>query len=78
MEVALKDYPEESFDQPVDIVSVRIDKTTGKLTNKTDKTSYFEYFQLGTAPTEYVTQDNSGEILDGSDDANETNDTDIF
>ena len=78
MEVALKDYPEESFDQPVDIVSVRIDKATGKLTNKTDKSSYFEYFQLGTAPTEYVTQDNSSEILDGSDDDNETNDTDIF
>jgi penicillin-binding protein 1A len=78
MKVALNDYPEESFDQPVDIVSVRIDKTTGKLTNKTDKSSYFEYFQLGTAPTEYVTQDNSSEILDGSDDANETNDTDIF
>jgi penicillin-binding protein 1A len=78
MKVALNDYPEESFDQPVDIVSVRIDKTTGKLTNKTDKSSYFEYFQLGTAPTEYVTQDNSSEILDGSGDTNETNDTDIF
>jgi penicillin-binding protein 1A len=78
MEVALKDYPEESFDQPVDIVSVRIDKSTGKLTNNTDKTSYFEYFQLGTAPTEYVTQDNSSEILDGSSTINENNDADIF
>ncbi len=78
MEVALKDYPEEPFDQPVDIVSVRIDKSTGKLTNNTDKTSYFEYFQLGTAPTEYVTQDNSSEILDGSDTVNESNDADIF
>ena len=78
MEVALKYYPEESFDQPVDIVSVRIDKSTGKLTNNTDKTSYFEYFQLGTAPTEYVTQDNSSEILDGSSTINENNDADIF
>jgi penicillin-binding protein 1A len=78
MEVALKDYPVEPFDQPVDIVSVRIDKSTGKLTNKTDKTSFFEYFKLGTAPTEYVTQDNSGEILNGSSTPNENNDADIF
>jgi penicillin-binding protein 1A len=78
MEVALKDYPTESFDQPVDIVSVRIDKSTGKLTNRTDKTSYFEYFQLGTAPTEYVTQDNSSEILDGTGTFNDNNDADIF
>jgi penicillin-binding protein 1A len=78
MEVALKHYPEESFDQPVDIVSVRIDKSTGKLTNKTNNSSFFEYFQLGTAPTEYVTQDNSSEILDGSGNVNESNDADIF
>jgi penicillin-binding protein 1A len=78
MEVALKDYPEEPFDQPVDILSVRIDKSTGKLTNKTDKTSFFEYFQLGTAPTEYVTRDNSREILDGSGTVNEDNNGDIF
>jgi len=78
MEVALKHYPEESFDQPVGIVSVRIDKSTGKLTNKTDKTSFFEYFQIGTAPTEYVTQDNSSEILDSSDLIEDSNDADIF
>jgi penicillin-binding protein 1A len=78
MEVALKDYPEEPFEQPVGIVSVRIDKHSGKLTNKTDKTSFFEYFQLGTAPTEYVTQDISGEILDGSGASEESDDTDIF
>jgi penicillin-binding protein 1A len=78
MKVALADYPEEPFEQPVDIVSVRIDKSTGKLTNKTDKTSFFEYFQLGTVPTEYVTQDNSGEILDGSGETIEGSEADIF
>jgi penicillin-binding protein 1A len=75
MEVALTDYPIEPFEQPVDIISVRVDKSTGKLTNKTDKTSFFEYFQLGTVPTEYVTQDNSDEILNGAD---EHNAEDIF
>ncbi|NQZ23431.1 MAG: penicillin-binding protein 1A [Colwellia sp.] len=75
MKVALDDYPVESFEQPLDIVSVRIDKTSGKLTSKTDKSSRFEYFKVGTAPTEYVTQDNSEQILDGSDN---TAEEDIF
>ena len=75
MKVALEDYPVESFEQPLDIVSVRIDKTSGKLSSKTDRSSRFEYFKLGTAPTEYVTQDNSDEILDGSDN---TTEQDIF
>jgi len=65
MKVALAEIPNEPFIQPEDIISVRIDKATGKLTKKTDKTTSFEFFLIGTAPTEYVTQDNSDEILDG-------------
>ena len=75
MKTALAELPVEPFEQPLDIVSVRIDKVSGKLSKKTDKTSLFEYFQIGTAPKEYVTLDNSSEILDG-DDSNE--DEDIF
>ncbi|NQZ82300.1 MAG: penicillin-binding protein 1A [Colwellia sp.] len=74
MAEALQDYPVEPFEQPDGVLSVRIDKATGKLTNKTDKTSRFEYFAVGTAPTEYVTEDNSGAILDGG----ETVEEDIF
>jgi penicillin-binding protein 1A len=66
MDKALENYPVERFEQPVDIESVRIDKVTGKLTTKTDRSSTFEYFKLGTAPTEYITQDHSNEILEGS------------
>ncbi|WP_206486256.1 penicillin-binding protein 1A [Thalassotalea sp. G2M2-11] len=66
MKVALEDLPVEPFVQPNDIVSVRIDKKTGKLTKRTDKSSIFEYFRLGTAPTEYVSQDNSLEIFDNN------------
>jgi len=66
MRIALAEAEPESFQPPVDIVSVRIDKTTGKLTTKTDKTSQFEYFRLGKVPTEFVTEDSSSEILSGS------------
>ncbi len=71
MKIALEQYPQESFEQPQDVVSVRIDKASGKLTQKTDKTSLFEYFKLGTAPTEYVTQDISSEILEGKEEVEE-------
>ncbi|MCJ8318642.1 MAG: penicillin-binding protein 1A [Colwellia sp.] len=67
MASALPTLAEEPFEPPEGIVSVRIDKATGKLTTKTDRSSQFEYFIVGTEPTEYVTEDNSGNILDGID-----------
>jgi len=63
MSIALADLPVEPIEPPADIVSVRIDKATGKLSNKTNKTSLFEYFQVGSAPTEYINQDNSINIF---------------
>ena len=63
MKVALADLPVEPFEPPAEIVSVRIDKATGKLTTKTNKTSLFEYFQMGSVPSEYVSQDNSIDIF---------------
>ncbi len=71
MKIALADLPIEPFEPPTDVISVRIDKTTGKLSNKTDRTSLFEYFQLGTQPTEYTDYDNNSDILDGSELGNE-------
>jgi len=68
MKVALADLPAEPFELPTDILSVRIDKASGKLSTNTNKSSLFEYFQVGTAPTEYVSQDTSSEILDGNND----------
>ena len=65
MEVALADIEVEAFQPPVGIVSVRIDKATGKLTTKTDKTSQFEYFRLENVPTDYIIEDNSSDILSG-------------
>lgn len=66
MKDALAKYPFEPFEQPEDMVSVRIDKLSGKLSQTTDKSSIFEYFKSGTVPTEYVTTDNSEEILHGN------------
>jgi penicillin-binding protein 1A len=63
MKVALTDIATETFDPPAEIVSVRIDKATGKLTTKTNKSSLFEYFELGTVPTEYISTDNSADIF---------------
>ncbi|WP_416307062.1 penicillin-binding protein 1A [Neptunicella sp. SCSIO 80796] len=57
MQKALKDVPEKPFFIPPDIVTVRIDRTTGKLTQRTDHTSRFEYFKKGTEPTQYVRED---------------------
>ncbi|WP_448546947.1 penicillin-binding protein 1A [Thalassotalea fusca] len=75
MKIALQDIPPEPFRQPADLLSVRIDKHSGKLTTKTDKSSLFEFFKLGTAPTTYDTKDNSSVILDGN---QSQEDVDIF
>ena len=56
MKDALPHFPFEEYTLPNDIVSARIDKETGKLTYKSDNTSTFEYFKLGTTPKEYVTE----------------------
>lgn len=69
MEKALQDVPEVSSTIPENIVSVRIDRTTGKLTNRTDHTSRFEYFIAGTEPTEWVAEH---EIVDQTSDEQQT------
>jgi penicillin-binding protein 1A len=62
MRVALKDIPPSHRTVPEGIVNVRIDTASGKLTNKTDYTSKFEYFIAGTEPTEYVEKTNQVEL----------------
>lgn len=50
MQEVLKDTPEVSKPVPDGIVTVRIDRATGKLTKRTDASSVFEYFEEGTEP----------------------------
>jgi penicillin-binding protein 1A len=57
-ELALKDVPEKFPPTPVGIVSVRIDHKTGLLSQATDNSSSFEFFQQGTEPTQYANPTN--------------------
>ena len=61
MQYALKDKPHTPMPVPENIVRVRIDRTSGKLTRRTDHTTLFEYFLQGTEPTTYVRDD---EVID--------------
>lgn len=54
MQVALEDMPETPMPIPDGIVTMRIDRNSGKLTRRTDHTSMFEYFLKGTEPDVYV------------------------
>jgi penicillin-binding protein 1A len=53
MQVALENVPDEPLSIPPGIVTARIDLTSGLLSNRTDYTSRFEYFEKGTEPTTY-------------------------
>jgi len=71
MHDALKDTMPQAKVIPPGIVRVRIDRDTGLLTNKFDSTSMFEYFEEGTEPTEYVSNESVDSIYtseDGSED----------
>jgi penicillin-binding protein 1A len=65
MQVALANIEPQTLVPPLDIVSVRIDKATGKLTTKTDRSSRLEYFRVGNVPTEYVNKNNVEQVLSG-------------
>ncbi|MCW8348373.1 PBP1A family penicillin-binding protein [Vibrio sp. ZSDZ65] len=54
MRIALDDKPQASKAIPNGISRVRIDRDSGLLSNKTDSSSMFEYFEIGTEPKEYV------------------------
>ncbi len=73
-EVALADLPEKFPPTPVGIVSVRIDNKTGLLTQATDNSSSFEFFQQGTEPTQYASPNN----LDLPADQQKPEEIDIF
>ncbi len=53
MDIALKGTREQRKRIPSNIVQVRIDRTSGMLTDSVDDSSMMEYFEKGTEPTEY-------------------------
>lgn len=54
MRDVLPAYPEQNATAPVGISSVRIDLASGLLSRRNDFTSAFEFFKLGTEPTQYA------------------------
>ncbi|RUO18772.1 penicillin-sensitive transpeptidase [Aliidiomarina iranensis] len=54
METALNQLDDRPFELPPNMISVRIDQPSGRLTNRTDHTSMFEYFIRDTEPKEFV------------------------
>ncbi|WP_340679810.1 penicillin-binding protein 1A [Paraglaciecola sp.] len=75
MQVALNGVPEHQLPMPTDLVTVRIDRSSGKLTSRTDKTSMFEYFVEGTEPEVFVAE---SEIVEMGDDDNKKTAEEIF
>ena len=61
MQVVLDGVEEQPMTTPDGLMRVRIDRTTGLLTHRTDHTSMFEYFMPDTMPTQYVIDD---EVID--------------
>lgn len=68
MGMALEGHDVVSKQVPNDITRVRIDRDSGLLTNKTDGSTMFEYFKIGTEPTEYV-QESLTDTLYSSDES---------
>ena len=72
---ALDGVPEQQMAVPTNLVTVRIDQNSGKLTSRTDKTSMFEYFVAGTEPEVFVAE---SEIVEVGDDDNKESEEEIF
>ncbi|WP_341502241.1 PBP1A family penicillin-binding protein [Gallaecimonas sp. GXIMD4217] len=64
MAKALEGIPEQELPMPTGIVSMRIDRATGKLTRRRDHSSRFEYFAAGTEPKEFI-RDSLANPFDG-------------
>src|SRR3990167_6675134 len=65
---ALKGTPDRSPEQPTDIVSIRIDPTTGKRTTAKGSAGFFEYFMKPYLPEKTSSTDSSDANLPSSDD----------
>lgn len=57
MQEVLGEVPEQIDNPPDNVIRVRVDRASGKLTRRTDATSIFEYFLKGTEPSIYVQED---------------------
>ena len=61
MQVVLDGSEQQPLTIPDGLKRVRVDRTTGLLTNRTDHTALFEFFEPGTEPNQYVVDE---EVVD--------------
>lgn len=66
MSIALKDMEESTLPQPADLVTVRIDPSTGKVASPEDENAVSETFRSNDAPTRSAEDPDLGGIGDGS------------
>lgn len=66
MKEVLKDEPEYIVDQPENVLTVRIDKDTGKLANELTREALFEFFREGEEPVESSSEEDFAGILDNN------------
>ncbi|WP_371193602.1 penicillin-binding protein 1A [Glaciecola sp. SC05] len=78
MQEVLVNVPEQTKMIPEGIVRVRIDRATGKLTEKTDASSMFEYFAKGTEPTSFAQDTDLSLPVENDPEEEETALDDIF
>nr|WP_211091971.1 PBP1A family penicillin-binding protein [Vibrio agarilyticus] len=71
MRVALADVPSQNKVIPEGITRVRIDRKTGLLTDKSDSSTLFEYFEEQSAPTQYTVNALDEDIYSGSNASND-------
>ncbi len=73
----LPNYEERRLQAPTGLASVRIDLATGLLSRSNDHTSSFEYFKIGTEPTQY-SQSSVQQIYFDSDQKTEPDESELF
>ncbi|MBV2130047.1 penicillin-binding protein 1A [Arsukibacterium indicum] len=77
MTQVLPDFEQETRQPPTGLSSVRIDLASGLLSRSTDHTSSFEYFKIGTEPTQY-SQSNVQQIYFDNDKKAEPDESELF
>jgi penicillin-binding protein 1A len=73
----LPNYPESGLQAPTGLSSVRIDLASGLLSRSNDHTSSFEYFKIGSEPTQY-SQSNVQQIHFDNNNKAEPDESELF
>ena len=76
METALEGVEEQVADQPADVLSLKIDPTTGEIARPGQDNAIFEYFLGDNIPKRQL--DDAGDTFNNQDDTREVDTTELF